>query len=359
MRPLFKNADRQQEFNSKGYVLIPFLDRHQVTALLDYYETLNSTHTGDYGFHVSLDNPDKSVVGSVSEKIKTLTEPAVEKTFDQCKVFTSSYVIKEPGLNNIVPPHQDWSFTDETQFYSATVWIPLVDVTIENGALGVIDGSHHFFDHPRSSPSPQSQSPLTAHAFTLFPYAKVIEMKAGQALVFDNRTIHASPPNTSEQPRIAAGIGIVAAEAPLRHYYQLPNEPEEQLEVYDVTPEFFTTYDNAGLSSLFDAGEKPTGWLSLGPIKRTVPNLSKEEMEALVKSVPTNALQHDLVDRLQHLYPQHVPKTTPMKQESTPPPSQEPETTEAAEWKDPRSFFEMYTIPNIIAEIKWRLLGKK
>ena len=60
-----------------------------------------------------------------------------------------------------------------------------IDIAIKNGALGVIRGSHKIFDHKRSSPSPQSKSPLADHIFSLFPFVEVIEMKAGESLIFD------------------------------------------------------------------------------------------------------------------------------------------------------------------------------
>ena len=115
----------------------------------------------------------------------------------------------------------DWNFVDENQFCSATVWTALVDVTEQNGALGVIRGSHTIFNHKRSSPSPQSKSPLSDHVFTLFPFVEIIEMKAGESLIFNNRLIHASPPNLSNQARIAVGIGITHSEAQLNHFYQI------------------------------------------------------------------------------------------------------------------------------------------
>ena len=119
--------------------------------------------------------------------------PKLDLLLDHYKTFTASYVIKRAGLQNIVPPHQDWSFVDEREFCSATVWVPLMDVNKNNGALGVIPGSHRLLNYPCSSPS-HKPSILSDHAFTLFPFVEIVDMKAGEALIFDNRLVHALRP---------------------------------------------------------------------------------------------------------------------------------------------------------------------
>jgi len=48
--------------------------------------------------------------------------PKAQEHFDRCKMFTGSFVVKEPRPNSFVPPHQDWSFTDDIQFNSVTVF---------------------------------------------------------------------------------------------------------------------------------------------------------------------------------------------------------------------------------------------
>ena len=119
-----------------------------------------------------------------------------------------------------MPPHQDWSFVeDEKKYCSVTCWIPLQDVNMENGCIGVIKGSNRFFSNVRPSPSPQVETPLKNHMYTIFPYLELQEMKAGEALIFDNRTFHASPPNTTDSARVAVGLGFTQSEAEIRHYY--------------------------------------------------------------------------------------------------------------------------------------------
>lgn len=347
MRNIFKNEELQTQFDQNGFVKLSLLEKDEVENLLNYYTDQNFDNKIEAGFHISLDNQNETLVKEVGSKIKEILVPKTTDLLDGCKVFTASYVIKEPGLQNIVPPHQDWTFVDENQFCSATVWTALVDVTENNGALGVIRGSHNTFNHKRSSPSPQSKSPLADHIFTLFPFVEIIEMKAGESLIFDNRLIHASPPNLSDQARIAVGIGITQKEAQLKHFFQNPESGK--LEEYDVDESFYTWFNNKRLSDLFDSGKSPEGLNKNGEIERVVPDLSKGEMEALVQKLNGVEYNRPFMERLAKLFNYSVDGE---KNEN------EIEEKQPEEWKDERAFFQKYSPGNIVREMSWRIKGR-
>ena len=239
-----------------------------------------------------------------------------------------------------------------------------MDVNKNNGALGVIKGSHKLFNYQRQSPSPQAKTVLSPHAFTLFPYVEVIEMKAGEALIFDNRTIHASPPNISGITRIGAGIGITQKDAQLLHYYQVPGK-EEIVNVYSVDETFFPKYNNSVLSDLYNKGQSPSELKLLHSFKKNIPHIPDSEMKALVESLDGVKFNDSLVKELAELY-NYNPDGTPKKRESieSKKETQKINTNENVvnetiyaknSYKDPRTFFEKYTPSNIIAEIKYRL----
>ncbi len=348
MRNIFKDDSLQYEFDKNGFVVMPLLDQDEVATLLNFYRNREFDNKIDAGFHISLDNQNETLVKEVGAQIKSVLVPKTTGLFDDCKIFTASYVIKEPGLQNIVPPHQDWTFVDESDFCSATVWTALVDVTEQNGALGVIRGSHKIFNHKRSSPSPQSKSPLADHIFTLFPFVEVIEMKAGECLIFDNRLIHASPPNLSDQPRIAVGIGVTQSEADLKHYYQHPISG--LLEEYTVDESFYTWFNNKRLSDLFNSGKSPEGLNKTGELERVVPHLSKEEMEALVSQLDEVAYNRPFMERLAKLFNYSL--------DGEKKPYSEEVLVEEPVWTDDRSFFQKYSPGNVARELVWRMKGR-
>lgn len=348
-RNIFKDDQLQNQFEQKGFVKLPMLEKEEVETLRNYYINQEFDNKIEAGFHISLDNLNEDLVKEVGTKIKEVLAPKTMELLDDCQIFTASYVIKEPGLKNIVPPHQDWTFVDEDEYCSATVWTALVDVSEKNGALGVIPGSHKIFNHKRSSPSPQSKSPLADHIFTLFPFVEVIEMKAGESLVFDNRLIHASPPNLSDQARIAVGIGITQSEAKLKHFYQNPTSGK--LEEYDVDQNFYTWFNNKRLSDLFDAGSSPEGLNKVGEIGREVPELTKEEMEATVSKLEGVEYNRPFMERLAKLFNYSMDGT---KNEE----KIEEEIVPMEEWKDERNFFQKYSPGNIVREVIWRIKGR-
>ncbi len=347
--PLFRDVEVQQKFDRDGFVRIPLLNEKEVDELKDYYLSLHHDHIKDYGFHISLENNSEDYRNGIFKKLFETIMPKLDPLLVNYKTFTASYVIKEAGLQNIVPPHQDWNFVDETEFCSATVWIPLMDVNKNNGALGVIPGSHRIFNYPRASPSPQAKSLLSDHVFNLFPYVKVVEMKAGEALIFNNKTIHASPPNISGLSRIAAGIGITHEEAQLRHYYQQPGI-EEKIEVYEVDSSFFPHYNNARMSSMYDKGEKPKELKKIEHLYKIAPNYSKEEITELVLSGPGVVYNGDLMHELAEMYNYNLDGTSKEKKKE--------EGGGATIAVKKPGFFKVYTPSNILAEIKHRMSKK-
>jgi len=350
---LFKNAETQKYFDTYGYVKIPLLEANEVETLKKYYLSLNHDHVKDYGFHISLENENDDYRTGVFEKLFSTIMPKLDPQLNNYQAFTASYVIKDAGLQNIVPPHQDWSFVDETEFVSATVWVALMDVNKNNGALGIIRGSHKIFNDARSSPSPQSKSILSDHVFTLFPFVEVIDMKAGEALIFNNKTIHASPPNISGVNRIAAGIGITNKEAQLRHYYQTPGK-EKNIEVYEVDPKFFPNYNNSKMSGYFSRGEKPQNLKVIESFKKISPEFSREEMVGLVTQTPGVKFNEELMKELAEMYNYNMDGTkkqvAPLQEVII-----EPELVGVVEPAPKKTFFQTYTPANILAEIKYRL----
>jgi len=283
MKPLFSDPARQAFFEENGYALIDLLSQEEVADLLQYYNQLDNDHVGEYGFHVSMDNRNYDFVNGVINKLESVILPKASQYFVPCKMFTGSFVVKEPRVNSFVPPHQDWSFTDDKAFNSVTVWTALQDTDIQNGAMAVLPGSHKWFQGPRASPSPGYITPFQAHGMDLFPYMTLIPMKAGQALIFENKTLHASPPNNSGIARIGAGIGITQIDAPLLHYYVIPGSDPQELQCYEVDREFYFKYSNTVLLGLQKAGKFPEGYPKAGTVINNPKVLSKEELVTLAE----------------------------------------------------------------------------
>jgi len=358
MKPLFKDPGVQKFFEEEGYARISVLEAAEVNLLLDYYKSLQLKDEAGFGFHISMDVKDKSLVPKILEKIYEVALPKISTHFENAKPFVGSFVIKEPNPMGVVPVHQDWTFVeDEQQHCSVTCWVPLVDTNLDNGALGVMRGSHNFFSSYRPSPSPQVPSPISEHMFTIFPYLKLIEMKAGEALIFDNRTFHGSPPNSSDAPRIAFGIGFTQSDAQLCHFYLKPDGKKDTILKYKIDSDFFFKYENPGLAKMYDKGELIEGYEMEQEQPFILPKFTADELVDLIKE-HGNEFNVPMCEKLAKLFSYNMDGT---KKEEQKPVQQVQEVAQVVQpetpyvWVDDRPFFQKYTPLNIAREIKKRL----
>jgi hypothetical protein len=339
-RPLFIDPARQAEFEERGWTTLRVFSGQDVQDLREFYFSLPRPAVGRSGFYVGLDAVDRGQVSAVRDRIRSLFLSRAAGQLAEPRAFTASFVVKEPDPKGVVPPHQDWSFTDEPSYSSATVWIPLQDVDARNGALGVISGSHKIFRAPRLSPSPEAKSAIADHLHDLMPWVRLVELKAGEGIAFHNSTIHASPPNAGTEPRIAVGVGITQKEAPLLHYYQVPGTEPAEMTCFEVDEEFFAEYTNTRLSELYRNGEIPQGYPVRERIPRNLPKYTTAGIIESIRSFPGNTRNPMMVDEMHKVIaggPLEAPAARAEKPVSA----------------HPRE--RVYTVRNVLAEIRWRL----
>ncbi|MFM7005941.1 MAG: phytanoyl-CoA dioxygenase family protein [Flavobacteriales bacterium] len=359
MKPIFKNPAHQSFFEKEGYLVLPMLSTEEVQDLSNYYTALGLKDEKGFGFHVSMDQLDKALCEEIRTKIWQTILPKMDQYLENYKAFVASFVVKESNPKGVVPAHQDWSFVDNENegFCSITCWTALVDTNLDNGCMGVIKGSNRFMDNFRPSPSPQTPVPLSEHMFSIFPYLNTLEMKAGDTLFFDNRTFHASAPNTTSEIRLAAGVGITQKDAQLVHYYLKPDGKQNTVLKYKVDEAFFLTYDNARLSRMYDNGELITDYELLKEMPYAYTSYASQELIELIKAAGNN-YNVPMCEKLAVLFnydmngAQKEPQTA---QERSSHAEQNPPTETSA---TSRSFFEVYTPANILRELKYKLTGK-
>jgi ectoine hydroxylase-related dioxygenase (phytanoyl-CoA dioxygenase family) len=150
-------------------------------------------------------------------------------------------MIKNPDKKIFMPLHADWTYVDENQYRSMSVWVPLVDTDENNGSLGVIAGSHRVMNKirgPRIRQSSYDHDKLWTQK-----YGKLLPAKAGTAVIYDHALMHFSPPNYSSIPRPAINLSLVPDEAQAIHYC-IP-EGAHDIEKYEVNDKsFYMEYDN-------------------------------------------------------------------------------------------------------------------
>lgn len=307
MLGILRDNAYQKQLNDRGYIQFSLLNYQSLERLSEYYNQhqkeepqhfYSSTHSVNFEFRKQ-----------TSDFIKKIVEPNLPSVLKDFKLLGGAFVVKPAHGKGVLQAHQDWNLVDERKFRSYNLWIPLVDVTKENGAVFILEGSH---DKLTSFRGPQIPSVLKNIESEIWPFLKELPMKAGEALLYDHALVHGSPPNNSHLPRLGIVIGIVHQNAELHIYGQ----ENDKIVAYTCDENFFleknTLTDFNQLSKIKNI-----------PIAQSLLNLEAfHEIFKIEKNQPLINLNH---------------------------------TTNSRK----RNFFETYTLKNIIAEIKYRLVRKK
>lgn len=233
MKPkIFKNIALQQKIEKSGFVKIKFWDeKTAIYVAKNYFNLFDEAHTPDKLFHTTYETVNIELVNRVNHFLQPLFLKAAEHLLENVKPISAGFLVKEKGETSITPLHQDASFVDEPNHCSFSIWVALTDCTTENGALQFIPGSHLLANGVRTIPYDNKR--FEPFYPTLYPFLTQETVKAGEGYVFYNAVLHASPPNTSNQKRVAAVMGFYDAGAQLSLYLKQENKAKRYL----ITPE--------------------------------------------------------------------------------------------------------------------------
>lgn len=214
---VLKNKELQQELNREGVVQFPFLNADALRELTELYETLHpEIPVGPVkNFYVSTHSSNIDYKLKIESEVRKIIEPACKIYFKQYKLVTSALIIKSPSSESELGIHQDWTVVDELQYASYGLWIPLVDITIENGAIFVLKRSHRIGPTYRHTALPSVYSNIGDAAEK---YLVPCEVKAGEAILFNQALLHKSSPNLSQHPRPSTVSTILPEHAPYLMY---------------------------------------------------------------------------------------------------------------------------------------------
>lgn len=118
--------------------------------------------------------------------------------------------MKSSSFGSPVDWHQDWAFYPHTNDDVLAVGVAIDDMTLENGCLMVVPGSHRgpTLDHHQDGVFVGSASDRDAGRGAI-----PIELHAGGISVHHVRLVHGSAPNTSRRPRRFLLFEYAAADA--------------------------------------------------------------------------------------------------------------------------------------------------
>lgn len=298
----FKLAD-------EGYVIFPLLNKNAIESLTNYYQNFQKEELNH--FYSSTHSPDFTFRKKNSNFIKETISNRLPTVLKDYRLLGGAFVVKPANGKGILQAHQDWNLVDETNARSYNLWIPLIDVNENNGAVYILPKSHSKIHTLRG---PQIPSPFKTIEQELWKYLTPLPMKAGEALLYDHALLHGSPPNNSANARLGIVIGIVNESIDL----QIFANDNGSINSYTCDENFFLSKN-----TLTDFVELPTISTILEPQKE----FTLSEFQEIYMNLKSNTNVSDTLQNIKYI--------------------------------DERTFFEKYTLKNILAEINYRLTPKK
>ena len=220
--------------------------------------------------------PNMDIRNITQEVIARQAEDIFGRVFNLEKIEPitgGTFVLKPAHEDSGLPTHQDASILDEEKEFSLSVWIPLVDITVDNGALWVLPGSHLWGNTQRGFGVPWK---IEKYIDLLNEHMEPVYLNAGDAVIFDTALIHSSVPNNSKIDRDALFISVVKKDPEIIYYFQNKNLSEDVLEMYHVNREFFDQYD-------FESRPDESKWRKeIVPYNRFEP--SKDQLVKLIRN---------------------------------------------------------------------------
>lgn len=270
---VFKENALADRIHITGFSVFKALSDDQLLELNELFQAEHSFDIKEGGMFYSMYSRDKAYRKRVHERIAEILKPTLDAHFKDFKNVVNAFVVKLPGEKSEFYVHQDTTALDEFKYSPLSLWIPLNDITEENGALAVIEKTHWFFSPYRGV---SFGFPFKKINNTIKKYLKPVYMKAGEIMCFDNRIVHNSLANTSNAPRVAVICGIFPKEASFQTCYRAP-EAYSPIETYVHDDDYMMNYPHF----FYNCTDRPHSGMRGKTESRLFPEMSAEEFEEL------------------------------------------------------------------------------
>lgn len=282
-RQILHDPALQSELLDVGYVKVQMLDPDELAAFNAEWDRLRPDDAwapdGQSGFnrstyHCTFLDTNHEYKRQAQDLVRRVFQPKIDRVVVDYRILTSNLYVKQPGVGRF-QIHQNWPTTEDLSITTLTVWCPMHDVGVDNGTLRVVPGSHKIV--------PDVATPQEPPFFASFEdelierYLQPLELRGGEALVFDDSLLHWSSENHSDHPRRAVQIETLPVEEQAVLYHLDRHGPEPQWELYAVDDDFFV--DN----SIDQVIGRPTTVRRVGLADYANRALDVEEFDALLQ----------------------------------------------------------------------------
>jgi hypothetical protein len=245
MTRVFLDPDLQRAFDRDGFAVTRLLSADEaaetlerVMALRDRSGFASNTPGPAPTYHVSLLDPDLDYRRAARSVAKTALAERGGRILDGYRFLTGGFLLKPPGAAEL-GMHRDWSMTSNADDVALNCWCALGDVDERNGCLKVVPGSYALVPNIEA---PGQRPFFAGYREALKEHSVTVPLRAGEAVIFDNRTLHGSGANSTPELRAAVSAAFIPRSA--RAVIYLPDtdagnqryrvvEPGVRLDRYD------------------------------------------------------------------------------------------------------------------------------
>src|SRR5690606_10736511 len=125
MNGIIKDEKLSKQLEEDGIISFPIFQPDDLKYFTElFWETAPHARSG---FFLLTQLPDFETKLKVHQLIGERIAERLNKFLKDYRALLFTMQVKNPDVNSMLPVHQDWSITDESQFRSYTLWIPLID----------------------------------------------------------------------------------------------------------------------------------------------------------------------------------------------------------------------------------------
>jgi hypothetical protein len=264
---VFKDLELQSKLNDDGFVILPFLNENEISTLYQLF--LDEHPDGVNGFYTSTFSKDVNYRKGVDLEIKRQVNRSLEDYFFNYRVHCGSFIAKGADEKSVLKMHQDMTLVDEDKYTGINIWIPLIDLNQENGAIEILPRSHRLFRTYRGASLPDIYDGIEESVYKIM---KPTYLKAGEAIIFDQSIIHFSPSNRSKTTRPVINTFITHRDANIRICYWDKNLKNNNIEIFEQDDDFMVNFQNFGN----DIFSRPSIGRSIGFVPYNFPKITPE-----------------------------------------------------------------------------------
>ncbi len=131
-------------------------------------------------------------------------------------LWASYFFTKEPGGVEI-PWHQDMNYWPLEPVVNISSWMAIDEVTTENSCVRIIPGSHKKVVPHVKSPAGMAFSEMVDMNYVDTSKAINMELRPGEFFLFNEKTLHQSEPNRSNNRRMGLSMRVTLPFVKIEH----------------------------------------------------------------------------------------------------------------------------------------------